>query len=143
LARIFSVIVIPGIAKLLLGQPYKYIRMGLCRHLGRFWACHLSGKPGWDTPAQRRKAAACRCGEIPFEIYKIRTTHTGVGAEYPKKLHPSPGAPAAFASPLATAQQKRVTDPGSLGGAWPMLRVPASEKKHAPLYWVGRLKVLL
>jgi hypothetical protein len=63
-----------------------------------------------------------------------------VGADYPKKMRPPSGAPAVLARQCIGSHK-------SGDGARvarlrkPMLRVSASEKKHAPLYWVWRLKV--
>jgi len=49
-----------------------------------------------------------------------------MGADYPKKMHPSPGAPATSAPPLAFGTAKAATDPGKPGCAKPMHRVSAS-----------------
>jgi hypothetical protein len=45
--------------------------------------------------------------------------------------------------PLVFGTTKAATDPGSLGCAWPMLRVSASEKTRLLYIYSWRLKVLL
>jgi hypothetical protein len=47
-----------------------------------------------------------------FEIRKNQTTHTEVGADYPRKLRPRSGAPAAVFLAAACGATTAATDPG-------------------------------
>jgi hypothetical protein len=91
--------------------------------------------------AQQRRAAATIAAAIRVLNWENQTTHTEVGADYPKECTHHRVRLPRFCLADACGWTKAVTDPGSPGCAGRCSGSLRLQKKHAPLYWVWRLKV--
>ena len=80
--------------------------------LTRLTSRRLGAISSHEKSAQPKRAAASVAVAIRVLNLENQTTHTEVGADYPKEMHPTSGAPAVFAWPMHAAPQKRRRSPG-------------------------------